>query len=391
MSFGLVEVKDRKTRKEFLELPLRLYLNEQNWIRPLDTDIENVFDSKKNKHFKHGEAIRWILVDEKGITVGRIAAFIDYEIAKTSEQPTGGVGFFECINDKNASSILFNRSQEWLKEHGMEAMDGPINFGDRDRWWGLLVDGFYEPNYCMGYNHKYYQELFEDYGFNVYYQQFTYHRLVNDQNINPIVWEKAERIAKNPSYRITKISKSNLLKFADDFRTIYNSAWGRYTGVKKITQTHALALLKTVKPVIDERLMFFAYYNNEPIGFLIMLPELNQAVKHMNGNFSFIGKLRFLYLIKVKKVCNKALGLIFGIIPQHQGKGLEGAMINELAKQAFKKDFPYKEVELNWIGDFNPGMRKVAEQIGCKIRKTHVTYRYMFDRSKKVMDPRPVS
>ncbi len=31
----------------------------------------------------------------------------------------------------------------------MEAMDGPINFGDRDRWWGLLIDGFdRDPNYC---------------------------------------------------------------------------------------------------------------------------------------------------------------------------------------------------------------------------------------------------
>lgn len=391
MIFSLVEVKNKKTRKAFLELPLKLYSNDPAWIRPLDRDIENVFNHQKNKHFLHGEAIRWILVDEAEVIVGRIAAFIDYETAKTNEQPTGGIGFFECINNHDAASIMFNRCKQWLKERGMEAMDGPINFGDRDRWWGLLVDGFFEPNYCMGYNHKYYQNLFETYGFKAYYNQYTYHRLVNQQDINPVIWEKAERIAKNPAYQIISISKNNLQKFTEDFRTIYNNAWGKYSGIKKITQTHASLLLKTVKPVLDERLMYFAYYNKEPIGFLIMLPELNQIVKHLNGNFNLWGKIKFMYLLKVKKVCSKAVGVIFGIVPQHLGKGLEGAMVNELAKRAFSKDFPYSEIELNWIGDFNPGMRRVAEQIGGKIRKTHITFRYMFDRSKEVMPHKRVN
>jgi len=391
MNYSLVEVKNRKTKREFLELPIKLYANEVNWIRPLDVDIENIFNPKKNKHFRHGEAIRWILVDSNHQTVGRVAAFIDFEVATTNEQPTGGLGFFECINSLEAATILFNRCRQWLKERGMEAMDGPINFGDRDRWWGLLVDGFYEPNYCMDYHLKYYRELFEGYGFKVYFNQYTYHRLVNQQDVNPLIWEKAERIAKNSAYKITSISKSDLKKYAENFRTIYNTAWGRYTGVKKITRTHAMALLKTIKPILDERIVFFAYFNNEPIGFLIMIPDLNQVVRHLDGNFNIFGKLKFIYLLKIKKICKKAVGLIFGIVPQHQGKGLEGAMVNELAKSAFSKGFPYTEIELNWIGDFNPGMRRIAEQIGGKVRKTHATYRYMFDRSKEVLPPRRVS
>ncbi len=391
MSYSLVEVKNRRTRREFLQLPVRLYAKEPNWIRPLNVDIENIFNPQKNKHFRNGEAIRWILVDSNNQTVGRIAAFVDKEVAKANEQPTGGIGFFECINSADAAAILFNRCKQWLKERGMEAMDGPVNFGDRDKWWGLLVDGFYEPNYGMDYHLKYYRSLFEGYGFKVYFNQYTYHRLVNQQDVNPLIWEKAERIAKNQAYQITRISKWQLKKYAEDFRTIYNLAWGRYTGVKKITQTHAMALLKTIKPVLDERLVYFAYYNNEPIAFLIMMPDLNQVVKHLNGQFNLFARLKFFYLLKIKKVCKKAVGLIFGIVPQHQGKGLEGAMVNELAKCAFSKGFPYTEIELNWIGDFNPGMRRVAEQIGGKIRKTHVTYRYMFDRSKEVVPPRNVS
>ena len=156
-------------------------------------------------------------------------------------------------------------------------------------------------------------------------------------------------------------------------------------------RAQAMALLKTIKPIMDERLMIFAYHNNEPIGMLIMVPDLNAAVKHLNGNFNLYGKLKLLYLLKVKKVCKKALGLIFGIVPQYQGKGVDGALVKGFAHWALKDDYPYTNIELNWIGDFNPAMRKVAEQIGAKVRKTHLTLRYMFDQTKEVKPPRRVS
>lgn len=386
----LREVCNPQTRTDFLELPVRLYRNCPNWIRPLDNDIESVFDPVRNKNFRHGEAIRWVLY-QNNEPVGRIAAFVDSDIAKANSQPTGGVGFFECINSAELAAELFNRAKHWLKARGMEAMDGPINFGDRDRWWGLHVEGDFEPNYCMDYHLPYYKQLFEDYGFKVYFNQYTYHRLVNSINVNPLIWEKAQRVLQNPLYSIKTISKWKLGKFAEDFRMIYNSAWGRYTGVKKMSNTHARALMKTIKPIIDVDLMYFAYYEDEPIGFFIMVPDLNQIVKHLDGKFDFWSKLKLLYLLKVKKICTKAVGLIFGIVPQHQGKGVEGALVNEFAKRALKPSFRYKELELNWIGDFNPTMRKVAEQIGASVRKTHITYRYMFDRTKEVTPPRKVS
>ncbi len=389
-NFTIKEVSDRKTRSDFLKLALTLYQNHPNWIRPLDVDIENVFNPKVNKHFRHGEAIRWVLYQDNK-AIGRIAAFIDRDIAKNTEQPTGGVGFFECINNQDAANILFNTSKKWLEDRGMEAMDGPINFGDRDRWWGLLVEGDYPPNYCMDYHLPYYRILFENYGFKVYFNQFTYHRKVNPENVDPIIWEKAKRVESNPSYHITTISKKDLKKFAEDFRTIYNNAWGRYTGVKKITEAHALALMKTMKPIIDPDLMYFAYYEGEPIGFFIMVPDLNQVMRYLNGHFNLLYKLYFMYLLKVKKVCTKAIGLIFGIVPKHQAKGVEAALVNAFAKKALAPGFRYTDLELNWIGDFNPTMRRVAEQIGAKVLKTHITYRFMFDRSREVVPPRRVS
>ena len=157
--------------KDFLELPTFIYKADPNWIRPLNKDIEDVFDSKKNKAFRFGKVQRWLLLKD-GQCIGRIAAFVNKKYkSKGDDVPVGGVGFFECINDEAAAFLLFDTAKEWLSSEGMEAMDGPINFGERDRWWGLVVKGFIEPLYCMNYNPPYYQPFFENYGFKVFFEQ----------------------------------------------------------------------------------------------------------------------------------------------------------------------------------------------------------------------------
>ncbi len=381
-NYTIIEVDSPSRKKEFLELPVRLYKNEENWIRPLDVDVESVFDPKKNKFFRHGEAVRWLLVDENNKSVGRVAAFYDKKTAKSYEQPTGGMGFFECINDKEAGFQLIDQCKEWLESKGMEAMDGPVNFGDRDRWWGLLVDGFnYPPNYCMPYNFPYYKDIFEAYGFKNFFNQYTYYRAIKKEGLSPVIEEKAERIKKNPKYHFEHLDKKRLEKYTEDFRVIYNRAWSRYSGVKEITSTHARALMKSLKPILDERIMIFGYYEDDPIAFFLMVPDANQIVQYLNGKLNLLGKLKFLYHKKFNPP-NKVLGLIFGIVPEHQGKGVEGGLVMSFGDIALRKGFPYKHLQLNWIGDFNPAMMKVAEQIGASILKTHVTYRYLFDRTK---------
>ena len=257
--FALEQISTPKQVKEFLDLPSHLYKNEPYWIRPLDNEIEAVFDPKKNKLFRKGEASRWLLRDSSGKVVGRIAAFINPEVVSKEEQPTGGMGFFECINNQEAAFMLFDKCKQWLVERGMEAMDGPINFGDRDRWWGCLAEGFdYIPNYGMPYNFKYYNELLEAYGFKNYFNQITYHKLANRDNLNPALQEKAERLSHNPDYSFSHISMKRLDKLASDFRTVYNKAWAKHGGVPEMSEAHARALVKEMKTIIDPQLIIFA-------------------------------------------------------------------------------------------------------------------------------------
>ena len=134
----LIRVDDRKTIKKFHQVQGVIYKNDPVWVCPLCNEIEAIFDPESNPYYRHGEAERWILTDDEGNLTGRLAAFIDRNMANSYEQPTGGMGFFECINDKTSAFLLFDTAREWLIHRGMEAMDGPINFGETDKYWGLL-------------------------------------------------------------------------------------------------------------------------------------------------------------------------------------------------------------------------------------------------------------
>src|SRR5688572_6203952 len=222
----IVEVATKELEQEFLMLPVRLYKNDPHWIRPLDKDILTVFDKQKNKAFRHGECQRWLLYGENNEVIGRVSAFVNQKtVSKGNDQPTGGMGFFECINDKQAAFMLFDQCKQWLQSKGMEAMDGPINFGTRDRWWGLLIEGFdREPNYQCNYNFSYYKDFFEAYGFKVYFYQLTFGRTVQGA-VAPRLAEKAAITAKDPDYNFRFISKAELPRLAEYIHKVYNKAW----------------------------------------------------------------------------------------------------------------------------------------------------------------------
>lgn len=378
----IIEVTTHGLAKEFLLLPVKLYKNEPRWIRPLDKDISAVFDPEKNKTFRHGECIRWVLRNDSNETIGRVAAFVNQKtVHKDNDQPTGGMGFFECIDDRTAAFMLFDKCKEWLQSKSMEAMDGPINFGSRDRWWGLLVDGFdREPNYQCNYNFPYYQKHFEAYGFKVYFYQFTFARKVMDPPSDKIIY-KAELVAKDPDYEFRHLKKSELNMLPEYIMKVYNKAWAKYLGNPELSMAQAKILVAQMRPILDERLLYFGFYKGEPVSFFLSLPEINQIFKHVNGKFDLRGKLIFLWHTW-RKMNRKAFGILFGVVPEHQGKGLDGAMVIAARKILQVQYVRYDEYEMNWIGDFNPKMINVVEQVGAVVVKKHATYRKLFDETK---------
>lgn len=378
---NLIEVKTKKESQQFIALSVHLYKNVNEWIRPIDKEIECVFDPRENSNFKNGECIRWIL-EENNRIIGRIAAFINSKTSTfDSDQPTGGIGFFECINDQKAATILFDKSKEWLKERGMEAMDGPINFGDREKWWGLLTKGFeIEPNYQCNYNFTYYKDLFENYGFKNYFDQYTFSRKIADP-VNHRLHHKAELIKKDPNYTFEHFCLEKFDQHSKDIISIYNKAWVKHKGVSKLTPEKGASIINKLKPIIEERIIWLGYYKEEPIAFFINIPDVNQILKYVNGKLNLVGKLKFLWYKKYNKN-QKMLGIIFGVIPEHQGKGVDGAIIMASLDTLRSFSNKYQVSEIKGIGDFNKKMILVLNQVGGDICKVHSTYRYLFDRDK---------
>lgn len=377
----LLQVTDKQGEKDFIRVNVEINRSVEGYIRPLDKDVIHVFDKKANKAFRHGEVSRWLLKSEDGRLLGRIAAFINKKYRnKGDEMPVGGIGFFDCINDQNAADMLFNVAKHWLMQHGMEAMDGPINFGERDRWWGLIVRGFDAPIYCMNFNAPYYRTLFESYGFQPFYNQFCFAMKVNEKLL-PKFYERHERIAADPQFRAEHIRKNQLEKYALDFATIYNEAWAGHGGMKSVSKDVVLKTFQQMKPIMDEQLIWYAYHNDRPIAMWVNLPDLNQWFKHLDGRFDWLGKLKFLW-IKTTKPCKKFTGLVFGVVPDYQAMGIDAFMIVEGAKLIQHK-LPYLDYEMQWIGDFNPKMLNIAESLGTYQSRHLITYRYQFDGTKE--------
>jgi hypothetical protein len=258
-------------------------------------------------------------------------------------------------------------------------MDGPINFGERDRWWGLVVEGFKPPIYLMNYNLPYYQGLFENYGFKVFFKQICWHLMVTTEPGEKFTKQHA-KYSVLPEYKVRHIDINNLEKFAEDFTTVYNSAWASHEGNKQMHKDVALKMFRSMKPVMDADLIWFTYYNDKPIAFWINLPELNQIFGKFNGKFGLIEKLRFLWY-KRRGICTKFTGIVYGIVPEYQGSGVDYFMIMEAAKVIKAKK--YTELELQWQGDFNPKILNVSRNLGADQSRLLCTYRYLFDRTKE--------
>lgn len=379
----LIPVADKKTIRRFLDIPAMIHQNNDEWIRPLDKDIEVVFDEDKNKLFrqKENQCARWILLDDQGRDIGRVAAFINRKYRnKGDSQPTGGIGFFECVDNQQAADFIFDHCKNWLRERGVEAMDGPINFGERDRWWGLLIEGFHEPLYGMNYNPPYYRQLFENYGFQLFFNQICFALKVE----NPVaekLYERHSRFASNPDFHSEHIRLKDLDKYAQDFCTIYNKAWASHAGNKSLELRQAKKIMQSMKPVIDESIVWFIYHKNEPAGCWLNLPDLNQWFKGLDGKFGLWQKLQFLWKKKFGR-CNRFVGLVFGIIPELQGTGVDAYLIIEGAT-VIQKQMKYSDYEMQWIGDFNPKMINIAEGLGTYRSRRLATYRYLFDQTKE--------
>jgi GNAT superfamily N-acetyltransferase len=260
-------------------------------------------------------------------------------------------------------------------------MDGPINFGETDKFWGLLVEGFTQPCYQVAYNPPYYKKLFENYGFRTYYEQEGFILDLN-KGIPDRFWKIAEWVTKKPNIHFEHFDWKRMEKHVQDFTKVFNEAWQDFKeNFEPLEPDYVRDFLKKGKMVLEEKMIWFAYHEDEPIAIFLMYPDLNQLFKPLNGRLHLLNKLRLLFRLKTMKM-TRARGVLMGVVPSFQGRGMESGFIYHVEK-VLREEMPqYEELEFSWVGDFNPPMRQLWEKVGAEPAKRYITYRYLFDRER---------
>jgi hypothetical protein len=376
----LIEIGSQAKPRDFHDAARVLYKGDPNRIAPLDMEIEAIFDPAKNALFKDGEAVRWVLRDDGGLPIGRIAAFVDRAKAGLREPRAGGIGFFDCIDDQAAADRLFDASRDWLARRGIEAMDGSVNFGENFSHWGVLVDGFMPQGYGMPYNKPYYSRLFETHGFREYFRQFSYHLDIHKPLPSRQV-KFAEFLLTRPELAFKPFDGKDPRPYIRDLVEVLNTTWADYMeDFHPITEADIEAVFASAKPILVEDFIWFAYKDGRPVGILVAFPDINQVLAKFDGRLNLWQGLRFLRLKNGKTITRNRL-LLAGVVPDAQNSGVISALFLKFYRAVASRPH-YTEIELSWVGDYNPRMRKVYEMIGAVQKKVHVTYRYLFDRER---------
>ncbi len=377
----IIQVTDKKTVNQFHKVPLRIYKNDPNYTPMLRPMVENTFHPQKNTKFKKGDARRWIVKKEDEY-VGRIAAFFDDGYSVSYEQPTGSFGFFECVDDQEVANLLFDTARDWLKENGMEAMDGPVNFGENFFYWGLLAHGFQPQTFGMQYHPPYYLKLFENYGLQTFYKQFSYSLDITDPNLPDRFWKIAAWVSKKPGYRYEHFTFKNQDAYIRDFIEIHEKAWSGHSNYEPASFDQLKEMIKQARVFLDEEFIWFVYHNDKPIAFYMMIPDLNQIIRKIgSGKMGWMDVLKLLYY-KRKKMISRCRVIVLGVVPQYQRMGVESGLFYNLRQMMLRKPW-YNDMEMSWVGDFNPKMIALFKSFGAKHTLTHLTMRYLFDRQKE--------
>jgi len=371
MSISISPVRTAADLRTFITMVWSIYRNDPNWVPPIIADRQKLLNRKRNPFYRHAE-MEMFLARDGGRVVGRIAAIVNHNHNLIHDDRVGFFGFFESVDDTRVSSALFQAAEQWLAEHGMTRMRGPVNPSMNDEA-GLLVEGFDDPpQILMTYNPKYYSRLIESFGLTKVKDLYAY-RLTAQGFLNP----KLERVQQMVRERERLVIRSVNFKQKEAFRrdvatlkTIYNEAWEPNWGFVKMTDEEFDFLAADLKQVAAQDLVLIAERDGRPIGFALGLPDINQALIFNRGG-GLVGAL--LALIFKKKKITRGRILVLGVVPAFQRRGVDAVLYHEIGTR-MTRDHGYTEGEASWVLEDNVMMNRAAEMMNGDLYKRYRIY-----------------
>ncbi len=366
MNIKLKKIDNPSRSNDFLLLPWKIYINDKNWVPPVLMMEKDLLNPQKNPFFKHAE-VEFYVAYKNNISIGRIAAILNYNHNKFHDENICFFGFFECLNDAEAAKALFEKTAEFARKHKCSSIRGPASYSTNEQC-GLLVKGFnLPPAIMMNFNPEYYVSLIENNGFQKTKDLYAWS--VRKEEFNPRILHIAEKLLKKNNIKIRSV---NLKKFDDEIKLvkeIYNSAWEKNWGFIPMTEEEFDHTAKDFKMIVKPYLVPLAEIDGKTVGFAMGLPDMNQAFKYLNGRLFPFGIFKLLYF---KRKINRIRVLTLGILKEYRGKGIDLLLYSTLFKNGTENGFP--EGEFSWILEDNRLMNEALEKMGAHLDKIYRIY-----------------
>ncbi|RAK63062.1 dATP pyrophosphohydrolase [Phenylobacterium kunshanense] len=367
----IVPVGGKAELDRFIKVAMRLGAAEPNYIPPLIFERQEALTAKGNPFFEHADVQFWLAVRD-GRDVGRISAQIDHLNPQTKEG-AGHFGMIAAEDDPEVFAALFAAAEEWLKARGCKFAIGPVNLSTNEEV-GLLVEGHDSPPmFMMGHDARHVGSRIEGQGYARAKDIHAYVCSVADDLPAPIL----RRIRKGLPEGVT-LRTVDMKRFGEEVRTltsILNDAWAGNWGFTPTTEAETQALAGNLKLLIDPRLTWFADIDGEPAGFMVLLPNLNEAIADLNGKLFPFGWAKLLWRLKVRGVKTGRVPLMG--VKRKFASGLRGQLLPFLlidaTAQAARK-LGYERYELSWVLEDNLPMRRICDAGGAKVYKTYRLY-----------------
>jgi predicted GNAT family acetyltransferase len=369
----ITEVKTRKDRNKFMQVPFSLYKNDPVWVPPLLSEQRTILNPYKNPFFKHSISKAWV-ISKNNQPIGRIFGFIDTLKNSLEGASEGFFGFFECIDEQEVVDRLFGICRDWLAQNGIKQMVGPMNLSIGNEC-GVQLDGFeYPPVVQMNYNPKYYRDLFEKAGFSKVHDLYAYYLVADDAKNNQQLMEKLEKIGRhaleNQGIKFRSINLKDFNQELEQVRKLFNESMNKNWGFVPASFEEIEFMGKSLRQIADTDLIFFAETEGKIVGCSVSVPDINQALIHVrNGKLFPTGIFKLLYY---SRKIDRIRLFFMGVLEEYRNKGLDAVFYYQTVLKV--KERGYKTGECSWVSEDNKNLIKILERFGATRYKTYRMY-----------------
>ncbi|MGD8815163.1 MAG: hypothetical protein PVI78_11895 [Anaerolineales bacterium] len=376
LPLNITTVDTEQDLKDFVAFPWKVYASNPHWVPPIPSERRDFLDPEKNAFFEHARA-QYFTARRDGEIVGTIAAFTNDRYNQFQQVNTGFFGFFEVLEDPEAALGLLNSAEDWARQAGHETIIGPAQFSTNDEC-GLLIDSFDDPpRILMTYNPPFYADYIDKAGYHKAMDLWAYRLNIREfkRRIPEKLLRVVDKVRQRGRFRVRLMNMRKFNREVEIVKRLYNTSWERNWGFVPMTDREFDHLASELKQIIDPDLAVIVEFEEEPIGFGLCLPDLNQPLLQaypQPGTPKVLTMLKMIWNWKVRHRLDWLRVFALGVLPKFRGMGVDALMYMDIAENAMHKGF--KWAEMSWILENNMMMNRAIEMLGGEIYKTYRMY-----------------